>query len=75
MPAKLVKSDLRDITPSRLGAAFPHDREQTPTSRKDRRPKLPSSRSNHIPHSIPRGTNELRGGRDRAERLGRRRAP
>jgi hypothetical protein len=71
--AKLVRSDLKDITPSRAGAAFPHDLEQTPISRKDRHPKPASSRSNHVPHAIPLGTNELRGGRDRAERQGRRR--
>jgi hypothetical protein len=74
MRPKLVRSDLKDIKPSRSGAAFPHDQEQTPASRKDRWPKPPGSRSNHVPHAIELGTNELRGGRDRVERRGRRRA-
>jgi hypothetical protein len=65
---KHVKSDLKDVTPGAAGAAFPHDREQTPPSRKDRHADEAGSRSDHVPHAIPRGENEQRGGRDRSER-------
>jgi hypothetical protein len=65
---KMVRSDLKDITPGKTGAAFPHDLEQTPPRRKDRWPKPIGSRSNHTPRAIARGTNERRGGRDRVER-------
>jgi hypothetical protein len=75
MRPKLVKSDLKETVPARRGAAFPHDREQTPPTRKDRWPKQPGSRSTHVPRAISRGANEQSGGRDRAERQGRRRAP
>src|SRR4051794_20240757 len=68
MSAKRVKSDLKDITPGKRGAAFPHDREQSAPTRKDRWPKPFGSRSDHVPHAVPRGTNEPRGGRDRVER-------
>ena len=75
---KPVKSDVKDVTPSRRAAAFPHDREQTSPTRKDRRPQGAAARSDHVPRAVPRGTNELRGGRDRSERRnsrGARRSP
>ncbi len=71
---KEVKSDLKDLTPSRRGAAFPHDLEQTPPTRKNRRRSPPGSRSDHVPHVVPRAGQELRGGHDRAERRRRRAA-
>jgi hypothetical protein len=66
--AKEVRSDLKDLTPGKQGAAFPHDVAQTAKSRKDRHPVGPGDRSDHVPHAIPRGDNEQRGGRDRVER-------
>jgi hypothetical protein len=65
---KQVRSDLKDVTPGKVGAAFPHDLEQTPPSRKDRHRAEASSRSDHVPHAVPRGDREPRGGRDRTER-------
>jgi hypothetical protein len=65
---KQVRSDLKDVTPSRAGAAFPHDLEQTPPTRHDRWAKPPGSRSDHVPHAIGPGAREPRGGRDREER-------
>jgi hypothetical protein len=71
---KQVKSDLKDARRTRsVEPEFPHDRDQTPPSRKDRRPLQTSSRSDHVPHAVRRGDNEKRGGRDRKERPGRRR--
>ncbi len=68
---KRVKSDLKDVTPGRAGAAFPHDQTTTPLTRKTRWPKKPGARSTRIPRAIPRADPEQRGGRDRAERKGR----
>jgi len=65
---KLVRSDLKDLKPSKRGAAFPHDLEQTPKSRKTRHRKEASDRSGNAPTSIPRPDPERRGGRDRWER-------
>ena len=77
---KPVRSDLRDVTPSKRGAAFPHDLEHTPSTRADRRrgAREPAgARSNHVPHAVPLGENERRGGCDRIERRrrSRRRTP
>ena len=65
---KEVHSDLKEVTPERVEAVFPHDLDQTPPSRKDRHPLPEGARSDHVPHAVPRGENELRGGTDRAER-------
>jgi hypothetical protein len=65
---KLVRSDLKDLTPSRRGAAFPHDREQTSPTRKNRRRLRQGARSTHVPRAVPRAENERQGGRNRAER-------
>jgi hypothetical protein len=69
---KEVRSDLKDISPSRRGAAFPHDREQTSQTRKNRRRLAAGARSTHVPRAVPQGDSERRGGRDRAERKRRR---
>jgi hypothetical protein len=66
--SKLVRSDLKDVTPGKRGAAFPHDLEQTPKSRKTRRRKAAGARSGNAPSTIARPDPERRGGRDRAER-------
>jgi len=66
--AKLVRSDLKDVKPGKFGAAFPHDLEQTPKSRKTRHRKERGDRSGNAPTAIPRPDPELRGGRDRSER-------
>ncbi|HEX8794189.1 MAG TPA: hypothetical protein VF765_24770 [Polyangiaceae bacterium] len=65
---KQVRSDLKDVTPGRAGAMFPHDVEQTPPSRHDRQPEEPGSRQDHVPHPIDEPEPERRGGRDRVER-------
>ena len=65
---KRVKSDLKDVVPARAGAAFPHDREQRHSSRKDRHPEPRGSRSDHVPRATSRGANEQRGGTERTER-------
>jgi hypothetical protein len=66
--SKLVRSDLKDVTPSRRGAAFPHDNEQTSPTRKNRHRLSPGARSTHTPRTIPQGDPELHGGSERAER-------
>lgn len=65
---KVVHSDLKDVSPGKRGAAFPHDLEQTPKSRKTRHRKAAGSRSGNAPSAIPRADAERRGGRDRTER-------
>jgi hypothetical protein len=63
-----VKSDLKDLTPGRAGAAFPHDRDETPPKRHTRRRRArPSATSDRVPHVVPRGARERRGGSDRLE--------
>jgi hypothetical protein len=71
---KVVHSDLKDVTPGKRGAAFPHDLERTPKSRKTRRRKAAGDRSGNAPTSILRPAPERRGGRDRSERKRRGRA-
>jgi bifunctional non-homologous end joining protein LigD len=66
--AKQVKSDLKDVKPSKRGAAFPHDNEQVSPRRHGRRRELPGSASDHVPRLVPRGQREARGGHDRGER-------
>lgn len=65
---KEVKSDLKDLTPGKAGAAFPHDLEQTPKSRKNRKRKPQGARSGNAPTSVGRPARQLTGGRDRTER-------
>jgi hypothetical protein len=69
---KLVRSDLKEVSSPRPVAIFPHDLEQTSPTRKDRHPLPMGARSDHVPHAVPRGDNERRGGRDRSERRWRR---
>ena len=66
--AKLVRSDLKDLTPGKRGALFPHDLEQTPKSRKNRKRKATGSRSGNAPSTIGRPDREPHGGRERRER-------
>ena len=65
---KQVRSDLKDLTPGRAGAQFPHDLEQTPPSRHDRQREEPGGRHDHVPHALDRPEPEQRGGHDRSER-------
>jgi hypothetical protein len=65
---KVVHSDLKDAKPEKPPVLMHHDLEETPPSRKDRWPEPPGGRSDHVPHAVPRGENERRGGRDRQER-------
>jgi hypothetical protein len=69
---KQVRSDLKDLTPTRRGAAFPHDREQTSPTRQNRHRLMAGARSTHVPQSVPQGDNERRGSRQRSERKRRR---
>jgi hypothetical protein len=66
--AKQVKSDLKDLQPGKRGAEFPSDREKVKGERPDRRAKGASARAQRVPRVVPKGDNEQRGGRDRAER-------
>lgn len=70
---KEVRSDLKDVVLPKPELEFPHDLEQTQPTRKDRWPVPQGARSDHVPHAVPLGENERRGGRDRAERPGKRR--
>lgn len=65
---KVVKSDLKDLSPGKRGAMFPHDLEQTPKSRKNRKRKPQGSRSGNAPTAIGRPAAQRTGGRERAER-------
>jgi hypothetical protein len=68
MPAKEVKSDLKDVQPSKRGAEFPSDREKIKGERKGRRADAPGARAQRVPRATTQGSNERRGGRDRTER-------
>ncbi len=65
---KSVRSDVKDVQPTRAGVAFPSDLEALAPARKDRRPAARGSRSDHVPRAVPEATRERRGGRDRPER-------
>jgi hypothetical protein len=68
MAAKEVKSDLRDVHPGKRGAEFPSDEEKIKGERTGRRPDAPGARAQRVPRATVQGSNERRGGRDRAER-------
>jgi len=65
---KLVRSDLKDLTPGKRGAMFPHDLEQTPKSRKTRHRKPRGARSGNAPSPLAWPDPQLHGGHERRER-------
>jgi hypothetical protein len=64
MARKVVRSDVKDVTPEQV------DEANAEATDKDRHPTEPGERSDHIRREVPQGDNAEHGGSDRAERRG-----